>query len=275
MNAPEVANQGPLRLERRADGLLEAVLCAPPLNEIGTELLMALEDLAETLRRDDGVRGLLLCSTLAGGFSAGADLRALSAAIEARGHEAVAGEVRAFLERVRDCFCALEASPKPVVGAVHGVVFGGGFELALCCDLIVAERSARFAFPELRLGLVPGFGGTVRLRRAAGGALLRELLLSGSSLSAERARAVGLVNQVVGEGRARAVARRALEQLLRLDPHALAAAKRLSKPACRAELDEELELFCSLFARPEVARALAEFARRKDPLPYLPRPRGP
>jgi enoyl-CoA hydratase len=247
-------------------GVLEIVLQRPPLNEIGLTLLAGLEQACEQL---GDARGVLISSALDRGFSAGADLKALAQAIEERGHEAVNGDVREFLQRIHHVFARLDQAPIPVVGAVHGVVFGGGFELALCCDLLVAERSARFGFPELRLGLVPGFGGMARLRRDVGSAVLRDLLLTGRSVNAERARELGIVSQVVGAGKARGIAARCLEQILKGDAVAAAAAKRHAKPALEAELREELETFCSLFARPEVARALAAFAKRDDVLPYL------
>lgn len=256
-----------LRCTLGDDGVLEVALRRPPLNEIGLTLLGELERVVLLLPE---ARGVLLFSELERGFSAGADLVALHEAIAERGHEAVCGDVRAFLERVRDAFRALDEARVPVVGAVHGVVFGGGFELALCCDVLVADKTARFGFPELRLGLVPGFGGTVRLRRDAGAARARDLLLTGRSLNAERAREAGLASQVVGIGKHVGVARRCLEQILRVDAEATAAAKRLLAPDLTNALQEEIETFCRLFARPEVARALAEFAARGDVLPYLP-----
>lgn len=253
------------------DGLLEVRLGRPPLNELGLALLEDLERVVEALRGPD-VRGLLLASALPRGFSAGADLRALRAAISARGHAAVVGEVRAFLGRIGAALSALDAWPGPTCAAAHGVVFGGGLELMLACDLRVADRTARFAFPELRLGLVPGFGGLARLLRDVGQGHARELLLTGRSLNAERAREAGLVGQVTGPGKHVEVARRALRQAMKQDPAALAAAKALLKRPGRlaADLAEEVETFCRLFARPEVARALEAFAARTDALPYLP-----
>lgn len=249
------------------DGILDVTLSQPPLNEIGLTLLGELEGVVARL---GDARGVLLRSGLERGFCAGADLRALAAAIAERGHEAVTADVRGFLTRIGAVFTALDQAPIPVVGALHGVVFGGGFELALCCDVLVAERSARFAFPELRLGLIPGFGGIARLRRDVGNAVVRDLLLTGRSLNAERAREAGLVSQVVGEGKAGGIARRCLEQILKGDPVAVAAAKRHAKPHPAEQLAEEVETFCRLFARPQVAQALADFAQREDVLPYVP-----
>jgi enoyl-CoA hydratase len=252
------------------DGLLEARLSRAPLNELGLDLLADLEALVRALA--DGPRALLLWSDRPGGFSAGADLRALHLAIAARGHAAVTVEVRAFLERIGAVLSAIDAWEGPTCAALHGVTFGGGLELALACDLRVADRTARFAFPELRLGLVPGFGGVARLLRDLGQGHVRELLLTGRSLNAERARDAGLVGQLVGAGKHVDIARRTARQAMRLDRAALATTKALLKRPARlaADLAEEREAFCRLFARPEVARALEEFAGRRDALPYLP-----
>ena len=113
---------------------------------------------------------------------------------------------------------ALDASPLTTIAAVHGVTFGGGFELALACDLIVADKMARFCFPELRLGLIPGFGGIPRLKRDLGNGMVRDLLLTGRSINASKALAVGLVSQVAAEGEALLVARAAAAQVGQIRP---------------------------------------------------------
>ena len=90
--------------------------------------------------------------------------------------------MREFLERIHRVMNAIDAAPLTTIAAVHGVTFGGGFELALVCDLIIADKMARFCFPELRLGLIPGFGGIPRLKRDLGNAVVRDLLLTGQKL---------------------------------------------------------------------------------------------
>lgn len=179
--------------------------------------------------------------------------------------------VRGFLDRVHRVFDTFDTSPIPTIAAVHGVCFGGGFELALTCDVIVADKTARFAFPELRLGLIPGFGGIPRLERDLGNAIVRDLLLSGRSLSAKRAHEVGLVAQLVGEGHASKVARRLAEQMSRYDAHTTGVAKGFLKPLPRARLAEEKELFCALLTRPAVLEALRAFVTSEDAMPYLPK----
>ena len=113
---------------------------------------------------------------------------------------------------------ALDACPLTTIAAVHGVTFGGGFELALTCDLIIADKMARFCFPELRLGLIPGYGGIPRLKRDLGNAAVRDLLLTGRSFNSTKAQQIGLVSQVVSEGEALRAARATATQLAEVRP---------------------------------------------------------
>ncbi|MCK6458944.1 MAG: enoyl-CoA hydratase/isomerase family protein [Planctomycetes bacterium] len=247
------------------NGVLEVELCREPMNEIGREMLAALEkvDLG-------GARAVVLFSSLKQGFCAGADLRELyHAGREMKPAERRKG-VRDFLKRIHAFLNRLDEAPVPTVAAVHGAVFGGGLELALACDLIVADRSTRFAFPELRLGLVPGFGGIPRLKRDVPNSLVRDLLFTGRSINAEKALQAGLVGQVVAEGQAVRAARATAAQMAKFDPETAAAAKRFIKPFPKEELMREMELFLELFERPVVQEALRKFVEDKGPMPYLP-----
>jgi enoyl-CoA hydratase/carnithine racemase len=249
------------------DGVLELELHRPPCNEIGSRTLEELEAFLPALA---GARALIVHSALDAGFCAGADLRELYArGRELPPAERVAG-VRDFLRRIHAVLNVLDEAPVPSLAAVSGVVFGGGFELALACDLIVADRSARFAFPELRLGLIPGFGGLARLKRDVGNALVRDLLLTGRSINAQRALQAGLVSQVVGEGQALRAARAAAAQVRKFDAETAAVAKRFVKPLPQDELRQEIETFLELFQRPVVQEALARFVDDEGPMPYLP-----
>jgi len=254
-----------------AGDVVEVELHRPPANEIGTAMLADLERLAEALPElETEARALVISGAGPAGFSAGADLRELWTRMQDLPAAERRAGVRDFLERVHAVFDALDATPLTTIAAVHGVVFGGGFELALTCDLIVAERLARFCFPELRLGLVPGFGGIPRLSRDLGNAVVRDLLLTGRSLGATRARDVGLVSQLAGEGKALELARATARQVAKFDPETRAAAKRFLKPVPRERLRAEIDLFCELFGRPAVEEGLRRFVESRDPMPYLP-----
>jgi len=254
-----------------ADGVIELALHREPCNELGSVSLDEFEKFAtalEVMRAE--AHALIIYSELTPGFCAGADLRELyhrSQVMEKT--EAVKG-VRDFLERIHRVLNLIDAAPLTTIAAVHGVTFGGGFELALACDLIIADKMARFCFPELRLGLIPGFGGIPRLKRDLGNAVVRDLLLTGRSFNAAKAQQIGLVSQVVGEGEALRAARATAVQLGKFDRGTAGAAKKFIKPIPHEELRQEIDIFCELFARPAVQAGLRKFVESTDAQPYLP-----
>ncbi len=258
----------------RSAAVYELELGQAPANEIGSDMLDALERFVNEVESSDA-RAVIVHSSLAKGFCAGADLRGLHAAIAGREPAAYMSDVRAFIERIHAVMDRLDALPQTTIGALHGVCLGGGFELALVCDMLIADRTTRFGFPELRLGLVPGFGGIPRLRREVPNAVIRDLLLSGRTLNAKRAHELGLVSQLVAAGEALSAARALARQTSLFDGAVAARVKRFAKPMPRAELDAEKELFLSLFAEPRVQAALASFVARTDAMPYLPTAEGP
>jgi enoyl-CoA hydratase/carnithine racemase len=253
------------------DARVELALHHEPCNEIGSTTLEELERFVEALEAVKGeASALIIHSQLKCGFSAGADLRELyHRSQELALHERVAG-VRAFLERIHRVMNAIDTTPLTTIAATHGVVFGGGFELALACDIIIADRMARFCFPELRLGLIPGFGGIPRLKRDLGNGVVRDLLLTGRSINAQKALAVGLVSQLAAEGDALKVARFTAAQVAKFDRATSAAAKHFIKPIPYEELLREIEIFCDLFTRPAVEAGLRKFVESTDAQPYLP-----
>jgi enoyl-CoA hydratase/carnithine racemase len=262
---------------KAADRCLELALHREPLNEIGTETLNELEQFAAALEQlgqgragADSAGAIIIHSEINGGFCAGADLRELYRHSQEVNEPERSAGVRDFLERIHRVLNVIDASPTPTIAAVQGVTFRGGFELALACDLIIADKTARFCFPELRLGLVPGFGGIPRLKRDIGNAVVRDLLFTGRSINAAKAQAVGLVSQVAGEGEALRVARATASQLKKFDRATAAAAKRFVKPIPHEELRREIDLFCELFARPAVEAGLRKFVESTEALPYLP-----
>ncbi len=254
------------------DGVVELALHREPCNEIGSLTLDELEQFATQLLAlaDDEAHALVIYSTLPSGFSAGADLRELYHRSQQMNRTDAAAGVRNYLERIHRVMNTIDAAPLTTIAAVHGVTFGGGFELALVCDLIIADKMARFCFPELRLGLIPGFGGIPRLKRDLGNGVVRDLLLTGRSFNATKAQAVGLVSQVVAEGEALRVARGTAAQLRKLDHATAVAAKKFIKPIPYEELKNEIDLFCELFARPAVESGLRKFVESTDAQPYLP-----
>jgi enoyl-CoA hydratase/carnithine racemase len=245
------------------DGAIELVLHRDPCNEIGSRTLEELEKFATALPvLTNEVHAVIIHSTLKAGFSAGADLRELFQRGQAMEKSAALRGVREFLERIHAVMNAIDAAPLTTIAAVHGVTFGGGFELALACDIIIADRMARFCFPELRLGLIPGFGGIPRLKR--------DLLLTGRSFNVTKAQQIGLVSQIAAEGEALRVARATASQVGKFGRQTAAAAKAFVKPIPYEELQREIDIFCQLYSRPAVEEGLRKFVESTDAQPYLP-----
>ena len=253
------------------EGVLELTLDRAPGNEIGIAMLRELEQFVAAAKNLTAeTSACIICSAQKSGFSAGADLRELyNGAVSLNEKDRSAG-LHEFLERIHAVLNWLDAAPFVTIAAVHGVCFGGGLELALVCDVIIADKMARFAFPELRLGLIPGFGGIPRLKRDLGNGFVRDLLLTGRSINATRAQSVGLVAQLAGEGESLKLAKSTAAQITKFDSSTRSAAKKFIKPIPHNELRREIDLFCQLFTRPEVLAALKKFVESTDAMPYLP-----
>ncbi|HEY6371432.1 MAG TPA: enoyl-CoA hydratase/isomerase family protein [Candidatus Sulfotelmatobacter sp.] len=252
-------------------GVIELALHRGPCNELGSLSLDELEKFASALiDLEKDAHALIIHSELKSGFCAGADLRELYEQSQTMEKSAAVRGVRDFLERIHRVLNRIDAAALTTIAAVHGVTFGGGFELALACDLIIADKMARFCFPELRLGLIPGFGGIPRLKRDLGNAVVRDLLLTGRSFNATKAQQIGLVSQVVSEGEALRAARATAAQLGKFDRQTAVAAKRFIKPVPHDELRKEIDIFCDLFSRPAVQAGLKRFVESTDAQPYLP-----
>lgn len=253
------------------NGVIELALHREPCNEIGSRTLVELETFASALTSlEHEAHGLILHSTLKSGFCAGADLRELYHGAQGMDKLSAARGVREFLERIHTVMNAIDASPLTTIAAVSGVTFGGGLELALVCDLIVADKMARFCFPELRLGLIPGFGGIPRLKRDLGNAVVRDLLLTGRSFNATKAQQAGMVSQVVAEGESLRAARGTAAQLGKFDRRTSSVAKKFIKPIPYEELRQEIDIFCELFSQPAVEAGLKKFVESNEAQPYLP-----
>jgi enoyl-CoA hydratase/carnithine racemase len=253
------------------DGAIELALHREPCNEISRATIEELEKFAAALEKGGAeAHALIIHSTMKAGFSAGADLRELHLLMEQHSTKEVVAGARAFLKRIHRVMNTIDAAPLTTIAAVRGVCFGGGFELALACDLIIADKMARFCFPELRLGLIPGWGGIPRLKRDLGNAVVRDLLLTGRSLNASRGLSVGLVSQVAAEGEALRLARATAAQVGKFDRETRIAAKKFLKPIPREELRREIDLFCTLLARPAVKAGLKRFVESTGAQPYLP-----
>ncbi|MFG2351083.1 enoyl-CoA hydratase/isomerase family protein [Streptomyces phaeochromogenes] len=229
------------------------------LNAIGSETVDRLAQTLNDLRDNDDVRALVL--TGAGrAFSAGADISEIESFT-------TPGQFRAFVGRLTEVYALLEEFPKPSVAAVHGFAFGGGLELALACDLRVVERDARLGLPEMKLGVLPGAGGTQRLPRLLPPAIAKQMILTGEPIDAERAWQLGLVNELAERGGALAAAETLAAKLAAGAPLALAAGKRLIDHGLGMDLETaiayERETVSVLFSTEDRAEGLKAFRERR------------
>lgn len=177
-----------LQLQRQGPTLLITLNRPQALNALNSALLDELSDAIESLYQDNSLRGAILTGAGEKAFAAGADIQEFQALDAARGE--------ALSRRGQALFARIEQSPKPVIAAVNGFALGGGCELAMSCHLRVASSNAKFGQPEVKLGLIAGYGGTQRLVRHIGRGKATELLITADMIGAEEALRLGLVNYV-------------------------------------------------------------------------------
>lgn len=182
------------------DGVATVTLNNPPLNLVTLELTRALSQTLDELARDNAVRILVLTGAGDRAFCAGSDISEFSSMM-------AAGQVVPIkLSKENETYSKVDDFPKPTIAAVSGLAFGGGLELAVCCDLIVVEEHAKLCLPEIKLGVFPGSGGTVRVTRRIGEGRAKEMMYFGDPIDAATALAWGLVNRVVPRGQCLRVA---------------------------------------------------------------------
>jgi E-phenylitaconyl-CoA hydratase len=206
------------------------------LNAFDPELAGAFSQALINYREDNSL-WVAIITGAGNAFSAGADIAALLPALKADSEE----QFRSAPNIMRGLKLW-----KPVIAAINGAALGGGLELALACDLRIASENAMFGFPEVALGLVPGWGGTQRITRAVPAAIAAELLFTGRPISAARALQAGLVNKVVPRGELMTTAKNMASGLCKVAPLAVRAAKQAMIQGMDLPLDRGLEFEKSL-----------------------------
>jgi enoyl-CoA hydratase len=175
-----------------------------------------------------------------------------------------------FQERGREMYRAIEGCSKPVIAAVNGYALGGGFELVLSCDIVIAAQHAKFGLPEVKLALVPGGGGVQKLSRIAGPYLAKELLMTGRFLSAEEGRELRFINQVVDSEKLLEVALTLAENLGDLAPLAIKGLKKLVNEGLEASLETAQALdravLTNLFYTMDAKEGIAAFLEKRTPV---------
>jgi enoyl-CoA hydratase len=256
MPASEVPDLVRYALEGRAAVL---TLDHPPVNVLSREVLDALGQRLAEAEQDSRARVVVLASAAEKAFAAGANIREMApmGPTEAREHGGRGQAVTRQIERL----------PLPVIGAVHGVCLGGGCEIALACDFLIASEDATFGQPEINLGVMPGWGGTRRLPRRIGAAAARRWILTGRAVSATDARAEGLVDRVVPRDQLHPTALALAEELAEKPAVALAAAKyalaQALDPGITEGLAYELDLWARLFGTSGQKEGMRAFLEKR------------
>lgn len=251
-----------LRLEGQPNGVWTLTIQRPEaLNALNS---MVLNEMADALRQIGEMdyhdaRALIITGAGEKAFVAGADIKELADLDEEGG--------RQFAMRGQSIFHELSLLKIPVIAAVNGFALGGGCELALGCDFIYASENAKFGLPEVSLGLIPGFGGTVRMSRAIGLRKARELTYTGQVISAAEALSMGLVNKVVPLAELMPAVMKTVETLLTKAPIAVGVAKTSINQAWDLDIEaaqkNEAEIFAELFNTEDVREGTKAFVEKR------------
>lgn len=234
----------------------------PPLNPLNSKVFQELEAACQDLEADPEVRAVILTGAGERAFAAGADVSELGRQTPVGAH--------AFCRTSWRAFNKLENLPKPTIAALRGLVLGGGCELALCCDFRIAAENARFAQPELNLGIIPGGGATQRLPRLIGMARAKELIFLGDTIDAATALQYGLVHRVVPTEKLMEEVKALAEKLAAKPPVAIATLKRVMHVGMNVDLYSglllETEGFVANFASEDAQEGLKAFLEKRPPV---------
>jgi enoyl-CoA hydratase/carnithine racemase len=237
------------------------VINRPPANTLTPELLAELAAVVQQVAQDDAVKVVLLTGT-GRFFIAGADIRLLASISSSREGETIALQGQAILNQI-------EALEKPVIAAINGICLGGGLELAMCCHIRLAAEGSRLGQPEIDLGIMPGFGGTQRLPRIVGQSKALELILTGDPISAQEAKAIGLVSQVVAPEDLLRQAQGLAQKIASKAQIALRASLRAIRQGVDASVSDGLALEARLFGElcdtDDKREGVAAFLEKRQP----------
>src|SRR5438128_823839 len=246
-----------VKLETRGDGVAIAWLAHGQMNAISPQLA---GDLAKVWRgvKEAGVRALVIASSNPFLFSAGADIKAFTSLDAASGAQ--------LLDETHALFREMGSDGTATIAAVNGLAFGGGCELAMACDVRIAARAALFGQPEIKLGIIPGFGGTQRLPRLAGSGKALEMNIVGDPILADEAFELGLVNRVVDDHELLDTALAWARKLASQAPLALEQIKKVSAAGdLDAGIEAEKRAFASVFQTADAREGIAAFLAKRTP----------
>lgn len=253
-----------IKLESADNGVWTLTINRPEaLNALN---LQVLNEMSEALRQIsemtfEHVKALIITGQGEKAFVAGADIKEMKDMNE--------DQAMQFAKRGQSIFHELSLLKIPVIAAVNGFALGGGCELALGCDFIIASENAKFGLPEVSLGLIPGFGGTVKLTRAVGVRRARELTMTAEIITADTAQKYGLVNEVVPLAELIPTAMKKINLILQRSPLAVSQAKKSINEAFDLETEKalanEAEIFAQLFTSDDTREGTSAFIEKRKP----------
>ena len=229
------------------DGIEYITLNRPQvLNALNIDTVSELRDAIEYAYRDDAVKCVIIKGAGDRAFAAGADIAEMHALTPQGGREMIANG--------QALMCEIEKLPKPVIAVLNGYVIGGGLELALACDIRVANDNVIFSFPEPTLGIIPGYGGSQRLGRVIGFGMAKYYCLTEERITAERAYELGLIGKLCHNNEAFEEAKKIAEAMIKRCPEAIAAIKEVMRDGMNENIDTALDIeaktFDKLFSAP-------------------------
>jgi len=250
-----------VRVEKR-EGIATIILDNPPLNILSHQVVQELDEVFHVIAEDPEVICVILTGTGNKAFMAGANIKEFPDKI---GRNDVK-EYSMYMHRV---FNLIDFLPQPTIAVINGLALGGGCELALTCDIRIAEAHAQIGLPEIKLGLFPGAGGTQRLPRLVGEAKAKEIMFTGEPLSADEALRIGLVNQVVPSRDGMKAALKLAEKIAGYSLQALSRIKQAVDKGIDQNFDQALEreayLFGEVFQTEDVKEGVQAFIEKRTP----------
>ena len=246
---------------RITSSIAHVILDNPPANALGIDTIDALSSAVDELQSDEKLRVIVFSSVVPRFFAAGADIKHMSL-IDAQSFVA-------YGRRLRNLVNAISEVTQLTVAAIDGMAMGGGLELAMACTLRVATRSSCFALPEVKIGLIPGAGGTQRLPRLVGRGRALDLMLTGRSIDANEAFSMGLIDRMVDDGTAESeaflLANKLCESSSLAQRSIVRAVDRSFDATLREGLEFEAEQEDGLFEQGEAAEGIAAFVEKRAP----------
>ena len=247
----------------REGAIAIVTLSNPPLNLVTLELTRMLNEAIAGLAADPSVRVLVLTGSGDKAFCAGSDIKEFPEMMDA------GTVVPRKLATENEAWNRIDDFPRPTIAALNGLAYGGGLEMAMCCDLIVAEAGSHVALPEIKLGVFPGTGGTIRAMRRIGEARAKEMMFFGEKLPVEKALEWGLINRVVPRGGALAAAMEMARELEKRPAVALQLLKQSADMAFdmaqAASIRAALQLSDQAFASADCGEGVRAFFEKRPP----------